>query len=208
MSHRRLAGHRKYPELLAEKTPIIQPQQVILLSKRSRKVKEYLKVSTWQIWPLPGNTAEWRGYVRPRPYLMKASLRAGVINLLWVVVWRCQTCNEWVLLLGVWFDVAMTTTTTPAVEHSVQAPAGFSQCFSVARTCCTTRFQGWERRRSSSPRDKTIAKSSQLPKKADGTRETLMASIHTTLAKKLRLQHLFSNLCKNSVYIWWSFKLK
>jgi hypothetical protein len=134
----------------------------------------------------------------PVPY--EASLRAAVIQLLWLVVWRCQTYNEWVLLLGVWFDVAMTTT-TPVVERRVQAPAGFSRCFSVALTCCPTRFQGWEQRRSLTPRDKTVARSSQLPKKAEGIRETLMTSIHTTLAKKLRLQHLFGNMCKNIVYI-------
>lgn len=134
----------------------------------------------------------------PVPY--EASLRAAVIQLLWLVVWRCQTYNEWVLLLGVWFDVAMTTT-TPVVERRVQAPAGFSRCFSVALTCCPTRFQGWEQRRSLTPRDKTVARSSQLPKKAEGIRETLMTSIHTTLAKKLRLQHLFGNMSKNIVYI-------
>jgi hypothetical protein len=112
-----------------------------------------------------------------------------------------------VLLLGVWFDVAMTTT-TPVVERSVQAPTGLSQCFSVALTCCPTRFQGWEQRRPSTPQDKTAAKSSQLPKKADGISETLMTSICTTLAKKLRLQHLFSNLCKILYIFDESFKLK
>lgn len=116
------------------------------------------------------NTARTRDYCRvtgvrpPSPVPYEASLRAAVIQLLWLVVWRCQTYNEWVLLLGVWFDVAMTTT-THVVERRVQAPAAFSQCFSVALTCCPTQFQGWEQRRSSTPRDKTVAKLSQLPKK-------------------------------------------
>jgi hypothetical protein len=35
-----------------------------------------------------------------------------------------------------------------------------------------------------------------------------MTSFHTALAKKLRLQHLSRNLCKNIVYNWWNSKLK
>jgi hypothetical protein len=46
MSYRRLAGHRKYPELLAENTPIVQPQILILLIIRSLKVKECLALGT------------------------------------------------------------------------------------------------------------------------------------------------------------------
>jgi len=68
MSYRRLAGHRKYPKLLAENTLIVHPQLAILLTERLRKVTEYLKLDTW---PLPGIIAEWQGYVRPRLYFMK-----------------------------------------------------------------------------------------------------------------------------------------
>jgi hypothetical protein len=99
------------------------------LIQQSAKAKKYLQLIMWQIWPLPGIIVKWQGYVHPRPYLMNASLKSAVIRL-WLVVWRCQAYNEWVLLLRVWFDVTMTT--TPIKARRVQAPAVFSKRCSVA----------------------------------------------------------------------------